>query len=474
MQTLLPPSIPPAMTPVDLGVDDRLDAIEAHGRQVNAAIEEVVTAVLDLKGAMESSATELRSLQSKVLELEHQLSVERACRDLSKVSTMHAKERTLVFVGTLYFGDNVKYAWLGLRERAESEGVQCWFLPYHARQQAQIEALGGRCLPHDHTHWSPEHLHVVLSAAVVITSDHLLNPNPYAAALLAGARHIQLWHGVSIKEIGLRNLPDGRALGPHLGRVLATCGPFARMVGTTAQGEAEWRRWFAFDRYAPIGYPRNDVLYREPDEGDLTNVDREVFDRAGAALKAGRRVVIYAPTFRDADRGRWLLDAGLPGLAQAIDRAGHMLIVNLHPVEQGLIPKLRPALPGVSFVAPNTDVYPLLRRTSALVTDYSSVMFDYLHLQRPILLYRPDHTAYTSRSRQLFDDKLKVLPGPLIQSPEELTKALLSRDMGQTGAHRQARDELLSNWFDHRDGASAPRLWSIVQDELAVLGLSRC
>ena len=469
MQALLPPSAPPAMAPVGMNVDDRLDAIEAHGRQVNAAFEEVVAAVLDLKRAVEAPAAELRALQAKVRELERQLSVERACRDLVQVSRMHPKERCIVFVGTLYFGDNVKYAWLGLRDRAESQGIPCWFLPYHALQQSQVEALGGRCLPHDHNQWSAEHRHTVLSAAVVITSDHLLNPNPYAAALLAGARHIQLWHGVSIKEIGLRNLPDGRALGPHLARVLATCGPFARMVGTTTQGEAEWRRWFAFEHYAPIGYPRNDVLYREPDEGDLTNVDRDVFMRAGAAMSGGRRVFIYAPTFRDADRGRWLLDTGLLGVARAVERAGHLLIVNLHPVEQGLIPQLAPALPGVSFVAPNTDVYPLLRRTSALITDYSSVMFDYLHLRRPILLYRPDHDAYTGRSRKLFDDKLEVLPGPLIQSAEVLSKALLSAGMGQTASHRQAREDLLAQWFDHRDGSSALRLWSVVQDEFASL-----
>jgi len=469
MQALLPSSAPPCAHPVGMDLDDRLEAMEMHGQQVNAALEEVVTAVLDLKRAIEAPAAEVRALQAKVRALEQQLSVERACRDLSQVSRMHPKERSIVFVGTLYFGDNVKYAWLGLRERAESQGIPCWFLPYHALQQSQVEALGGRCLPHDHALWTAEQLHAVLSAAVVVTSDHLLNPNPFAAALLAGARHIQLWHGVSIKEIGLRNLPDGRALGPHLARVLATCGPFARMVGTTERGEAEWRRWFAFERYAPIGYPRNDVLYREPDEGDLSNVDREVFERAGAASRAGKRVFIYAPTFRDADRGRWLLDAGLPAVAEAVERAGHLLIVNLHPVEQGLIPQLAPALPGVSFVAPNTDSYPLLRRTSALITDYSSVMFDYLHLRRPILLYRPDHDAYTGRSRKLFDDKLGVLPGPLIQTAEALSQTLLSDGMGQLESHRLAREDLLAQWFDHHDGSSAVRLWALVRDELASL-----
>jgi hypothetical protein len=68
---------------------------------------------------------------------------------------------------------------------------------------------------------------------------------PRAAALLAGARHVQLWHGVSIKEIGLRNLAPLKHMSARYARVLATCGPFATLVGTAAAAEAEWRRCLA-------------------------------------------------------------------------------------------------------------------------------------------------------------------------------------------------------------------------------------
>lgn len=448
---------------------ERLAQLEAHGQQMDAAIDQIVNALIELKQAGEAPNAEFKALQAKVKELEQQLALERTCRDLTQVSAMHPKRAIVVFVGTTYFGDNVKYAWLGLRERCAAAGIATWFLPYHAEQQAQVEAIGGRCLPASHAQWSADQLHDVLSAAVVITSDHLLNPNPYAAALLAGARHIQLWHGISIKEIGLRNLPPGRALGPHMARVLATTGRYARLVGTAAAGEFEWRRWFAFEQYAPIGYPRNDVLHREPTEADLANVDRDTYDLAGATLAAGKRVFLYAPTFRDANRGKWLLDAGLPHVAQVVQASGDLLIVNLHPVEQPLAAQLAPALPGVRFVAPRTDAYPLLTRASALITDYSSVMFDYLHLQRPVLMFRPDHAAYTGQSRRLFDDKLEVLPGPLAESADALANWLRSPQLGQTGAHRRTREQLLAQWFDHHDGASAERLFGVVQQEIATV-----
>jgi CDP-glycerol glycerophosphotransferase len=244
-------------------------------------------------------------------------------------------------------------------------------------------------------------------------------------------------------------------------------------VGTTSTAEPEWRRWFAFNRYAPIGYPRNDVLHREPDEGDLANVDKDAYARAVEARRQGKQVFVYAPTFRDADR-KWVLSAGLDAIARAVAKAGNLLIVNLHPVEQPQIPEMAKLLPGVTFVAPRTDAYPLLRQASALITDYSSVMFDFLQLDRPILLFRPDHEAYTQKSRKLFDDKLSVLPGPVVTHATQLINRLGDPALGQKPAHAQARQLLLKQLFDHQDGASGERLLGLIGDELDRLPRLAC
>jgi CDP-glycerol glycerophosphotransferase len=464
------PAPAPLAAPTQLEVPSlaqRVETMEAFTGQVSAAIESLVDAVLAVKNEAQAAArAEAATLQARVKELEQQLSVERATRDFERVSRMHPKERHAVFVGTTYFGDNVKYAWAACQAAAQQHGFDCWFLPFHPEQEATVRALGGKVLPASYPDWTPEHLHVALSAAVVVTSDHLLNPNPYAAALLAGARHLQLWHGVSIKEIGLRNLPGGRGLGPHLGRVLATCGPYSAFVGTSAAAEAEWRRWFAFDRYVPLGYPRNDVLHREPTPIDLANTDAQAYERARAARAAGQRVFLYAPTFRDADRGAWLLRAGIDRIAKAVAEQGDCLIVNLHPVEQPLIPELAKGLPGVQFVAPRTDIYPLLRQASVLITDYSSVMFDFLQLDRPIVLFRPDHASYTERSRKLFDDKLQALPGPMVEDAAALIGKLQRADAGQQPQHAHARAKLLKQLFDTADGRAGERFAALVAEEI--------
>lgn len=439
---------------------ERMAAVEAFNVQASQAIESLVSATVEKN-------EQLAALQARLREAEQQLALERALRDLERTSRLHPKRPHAVFVGTIYFGDNVKYAWLAAREA----GLEAWFLPHHAQQEAQVRTIDAqRCLPARHTDWSAEHLQLALSAAVVVTSDHFLHPNPYAAALLAGARHVQLWHGVSIKEIGLRNLGQGASsplgqMSPRFAKVLATCGPFSRFVGTAASAEAEWRRWFGFERYAPIGYPRNDVLLREPSAADLVNVDAQALELARRTRAAGRRVVFYAPTFRDANRGHWLLDAGLPRIAKDCAARGDALIVNLHPVEQGQIESLKPALPGVSFVAPGTDAYPLLRQADALVTDYSSLMFDWLLLDRPVLLFRPDHRDYVARSRSLFDAKLDPLPGPLAADADALLALLAQRDLGAERfavARRTLRDRL----YDHHDARAGERLAALLTEEI--------
>ncbi|MEY4564238.1 MAG: hypothetical protein RLZZ618_3515 [Pseudomonadota bacterium] len=454
----LMPDLDALPDPSDEGLAERVARMEDFNTHLSGMVESLVDTILHVRNH------DMAALQKQVADLEQQLALERVNRDLADVSRMHPKSRSVVFVGGTYFGDNIKYAWLAAQARAASMNAQCWFLPFNAEQEKMVRALSAPCLPHTASSWSADDIHTALSAAVVVISDHLLGANPYAAALLAGARQVQMWHGVSIKEIGLRNLHPLKHMSPQYARVLKTCGRFSSFIGTAGHNEAEWRRWFAFEHYAPIGYARNDVLHREPAGNDLLNVDTDAYARARDFISRGRRVYLYAPTFRDANRAQWILQAGIERIARTIAAAGDCLIVNMHPVEQPSVPELAKKLPDVTFVKPRTDVYPLLTKTSVLITDYSSIMFDFLHLDRPVLLFRPDHEAYTTKSRKLFDAKLATPPGPVLTSANALIDVL--KHPGERPAHATARHELLSTLYDRCDGDAAQRLVDLIADEL--------
>ncbi|HEY1130259.1 MAG TPA: CDP-glycerol glycerophosphotransferase family protein [Roseateles sp.] len=459
-----------ALAPVEAsGLDARVATLEASNAELIASIGELVDNIVQLRNEDVHALDQRGQAQAKQLEeLQAALNLERSSRDLAEVSRMHPKERIVVFVGGTYFGNNVKYAWLAALAQAEALHAECWFLPMDARQAELVAQTGGHCFPANPADWTAAHLHTALAAAVAVIDDHLLNSNPYAAALLAGARQVQLWHGVSIKEIGFRNLAGLANMSPHFARVLRTCGDFSQLVGTSAAQEAEFRRWFGFRHYAPIGYPRNDVLLREPTAQDLLNVDMDVYQRAAGYRQRGKRVYLYAPTFRDGNHG-WMMDAGLPDLSAAIGAAGDLLIVNLHPVEQPLVPKLAEVLPLVSFVRSRSDAYPLLRLATTLITDYSSIMFDYLLLDRPVLLFRPDHAAYTTKSRQLFDAKLATPPGPVAGTVGELLKLVKAQKEPTSSA--AARHALRDALHDRADGDAGQRLLALIAQELdAALG----
>lgn len=450
--------------------EKRIEGLETMGIEVCGAIENLAGSLVKLQQQVATRSesvgpADLAAVMAKLQQLEMQSRLQTTCDDLARTSRFHPKRASVVFVGTTYFGCNAKYGWLGFRAAAREAGIDCWFLPQTQEQEGAVHSLGENCLPSNPNDWQPIHVSTALSAAVVVTCDHLLNPNPYAGALLAGARHIQLWHGISIKEIGLGNLRPLREMGPHVARVMATCGPFRQFIGTSASQEQEFRRWFGLDQYAAIGYPRNDVLLREPSEADLIGVDLTALTVARDARKAGGRVVLYAPTFRDARRGVWIVEAGLERLAADLNRLGDTLLVAMHPVEAPMIPQLQAAAPMARFVAPRTDLYPLMREVDILLTDYSSIMFDYLLLDRPVVLYRPDHDDYVNRSRQLYDAKLlDAKPGPLTTNLNQLGKVLRQRD-AQGAEHANERRALRERLFDHVDGRASQRLNALLIDE---------
>lgn len=452
-------------------LEQRLTGLEEMGIQVCSAIENLADSLVQLREqtmarADAAAATDVAALAARLLQLEQQARLQSICADLARISQFHRKRASVVFVGTTYFGCNAKYGWLGFREAARNAGIESWFLPQTDAQEASVRSLGEACFPANPSDWTTQHLTAALSAAVVVTCDHLLNPNPFASSLLAGARHVQLWHGISIKEIGLGNLRPLREVNPQAARVWATCGPFKHFIGTSAAQEPEFRRWFGLEHYAPIGYPRNDVLLRDVTEADLLGVDTAALDQAREARRTGRRLVLYAPTFRDARRGTWIIEAGLEQLASDLARHGDMLLVAMHPVEAQMIPQLQAAVPSARFVTPRTDLYPLLREVDVLVTDYSSIMFDFLLLDRPVVLYRPDHDDYVRRSRQLYDEKLlSAKPGPMTTNLNQLLKALRQRNVsGDTHAADRAR--LREQLFDHTDGRASERLNALLLAEI--------
>jgi CDP-glycerol glycerophosphotransferase len=168
------------------------------------------------------------------------------------------------------------------------------------------------------------------------------------------------------------------------------------------------------------GYPRNDVLASPARDEIASDVRRRL------GLPADVRVVLYAPTYRDHvvdKRSRFRLDPKFD--VSALSRAAGddtIILFRGHPYITGT-PWLDPG-GRVRDVSAWKDGTELLLVADALVTDYSSVMFDFANTGKPMLFYTYDLEVFQERIRGFYLDLEETVPGPLLGSAAELGDAL--------------------------------------------------
>jgi CDP-ribitol ribitolphosphotransferase len=206
-----------------------------------------------------------------------------------------------------------------------------------------------------------------------------------------------------------------------------------------------------------LGVPRTDVLF-----GAAHIAARTAGLRAHYGIPVGRRVILYAPTFRG-DRSSDARFSDTLDLRRLRETLGddHVILVRLHPfIREGVV--IGPDLAGFAIeVSDHPDINELLPLSDLLVTDYSSVIFEYSLLGKPMLFFAPDHTAYEDERGFYFDYRTGV-PGPVVDTTDEVAAAIRANrfDLERVAAFR--RDS-----FEIADGHATERfLQRIVEPAL--------
>jgi CDP-ribitol ribitolphosphotransferase len=170
------------------------------------------------------------------------------------------------------------------------------------------------------------------------------------------------------------------------------------------------------------------------------------------AVPDGRRIVLYAPTFRGTriTRARSPLDLDLRTLGESL-AADHVLLLRDHPFVRGR--RSLADAPGgfVIDVSGHEDMNELLLVADVLVTDYSSAMYEFALLGRPIAFFAPDHAAYEAE-RGFYFDYPTGLPGPVFETTAALAAWLRAGEFDVERVRRFAADS-----FDAADGRSTAR-----------------
>nr|WP_208388276.1 CDP-glycerol glycerophosphotransferase family protein [Microbacterium halimionae] len=250
---------------------------------------------------------------------------------------------------------------------------------------------------------SPEWWHARATSRLLVVNDWLRR----RFARRKGQHVLQTWHGTPLKRLALHRP------GFDVRRALAVVRESRRWDVLLAQSPAAGRilrKAYAFLR-RPMwieGYPRNDVLT----VGDGRDV------RALLAIEPHERVLLYAPTWRD-DREEIVDFVDAEKLAIATDAVvlvrGHSR--TLHPGSDARGAR-------VVDVTGFPDTAQLLLAADALITDYSSVMFDFSVTGKPMYFLVPDLEHYRGELRGFYFDLVEHAPGPLVQTQEQLVRAI--------------------------------------------------
>lgn len=266
-----------------------------------------------------------------------------------------------------------------------------------------------------------------------------------------GTIHIQTQHGTPLKSMGLdlREFPSTRKT-MHFGRLLERVDKWDYNLASNRYSSEIWKRVFPSTFVnLEFGYPRNDILVNG-DDGAVRRV------RETLKVPTGKKVALYAPTFRDY-RSDFELDIDPEEVVNALG-SEYVLAIRSHYFDsaQHLSGPIIDAGSGV-------DVQELLLATDLLITDYSSVMFDFAILNRPIVIFAHDWEIYV-RERGVYFDLVDEPPGAVARSHAELETVLASHAYQSAGS--MARLETFRSRFcSWDDGHASERVVEILWPE---------
>ena len=230
--------------------------------------------------------------------------------------------------------------------------------------------------------------------------------------------YIQTWHGFPLKRIE----KDGVNLSPkYLKNAKVDSKNMSHLLSNSKWLSDVYRSCFFYN--GPIietGSPRNDIFFKKSDD-----ISRKVKNFLG--IPQENKIILYAPTFRDDhDLGCYSLE--YTKIYNAISQhfqSEFSFLTRMHPN----LAKVAELVPTASFVF-NASSYPdiqeLLVATDILITDYSSLMFDFMLSRKPVFIFATDREKYQSDRGFYFE--MEELPFPLAASNEQLCKNITNFD----------------------------------------------
>ncbi|TRY34429.1 CDP-glycerol glycerophosphotransferase family protein [Geobacillus sp. LEMMJ02] len=264
--------------------------------------------------------------------------------------------------------------------------------------------------------------HTLCGIYHLATSKYVIVDNYYgflaAASFRPEVECIQLWHAAgAFKTFGLRDASvEHRSLRARK-RFLQVYRQFHKVVvGSEAMAHL-FMQAFQLPEKAILrtGVPRTDFFY---DIKKQRSIKEELY-RQNPLLKH-KRVILYAPTYRDHELERFDLRLDIDRMYEELAPLGFVLLMRLHPAVKNRLDYDQRRYADFLFdYSDYPNVNDLLLVTDWLITDYSSIPFEFCLLNKPMIFYMYDIESYR-RKRGLWEGIEEKLPGPILFTTEQI------------------------------------------------------
>lgn len=265
---------------------------------------------------------------------------------------------------------------------------------------------------------------------------------------------VQVWHACgAFKALGLERMNKKGA--PSINTTVHKCYTHVFVSSKHSAYHHQEAFGIGMDKFYPIGVPRTDIFFDEEYKEKICNSLYELYPRA----KTADQVIMYAPTFR----GENAFNATFPMEKFDLQKWGEMcqrtnsyLIVKMHPFVQEKIEIPPEFADYIVDASEYREVNDLLFIVDVLVTDYSSIIYEFSLLRRPMLFYAFDQNMYVS-TRDFYEDYEDIVPGRIVKRFDVLLDLLEKKeyDIGRL-------EWFIDKNFTYTDGKASERAVKLI------------
>lgn len=287
-----------------------------------------------------------------------------------------------------------------------------------------------------------------MATSAYIFMDNIFLPMGYMT-FSKKVKVVQLWHGTgTIKRFG-QSVNQGklRKLEAHANQVTT------HLVVNGEGIKEQYSQCFGIDqkRILTTGMPRTDVFFNEKKREKMRQKFYQEYPQC-----AGKILVLYAPTFRDGKEDKPEIFFDYKHISKELGQE-YVIGLRLHPFVSKSF-EIEDELQSLTIDFSHYEsLNSLLFATDVLITDYSSVAFEYAVLNRPMLFFAYDLEEFSQQGRGFYHDYKEYVPGKIVTTNEEIIDTI------QNHTYDESRTkEFIASAYTYKDGNSTKRLIDVL------------